>query len=178
MPCVLTQWRLSGARSQATGPGEGTQGPLCLKHACGARGRWVGRAPLPICSQGASRCICKPRPLVAPACARAVTRGPCLLARPSSPWPALLRVSVGLQPALGPHPCPAWGCAEVGGAVGPRGRWLCALRAPVALGLQPGLLLSPLNLPWAQGLPGFHRCAARRQGSERLSPTFCSVTLG
>ena len=34
MPCVLTQWRLSGARSQATFPGEGTQVPLCLKHAC------------------------------------------------------------------------------------------------------------------------------------------------
>lgn len=69
----------------------------------------MGSAPLMIRAQHACLRVRKPGPLVAPACARVVTHGSCLFAPSSSPWPTLLWVSVGLQPALGPPSLPFTG---------------------------------------------------------------------
>ena len=128
----------------------------------------MGSPPMTVCGQCASLCIRKPGPLVAPVCARVVTRGSRLFVPSSSPWPALLQVSVGLQPALGPPSLPFMGIMlRWGGAVVSSWCWLCDIKAPAASGAiplswpglwpRPGQLLSPLNRPWAQGLPGFHK---------------------
>ena len=189
-PCALAQWlpsvgmdppSVSGAHSPAPIPGRAPSCPSVWSTAAwwGEEGP-VSSAPLTISSQFASCCVRKPRPSsVAPVQRHAAPVSRALLLALARSWFGCLGApSLGGAPR---HQARRWG--GEGRGLGFPGGVCFALgllqrrgRLPRTAPARPSFSLSEPSLGRGACLPSAGD-AARRQGSECLSPALPSVTL-